>query len=152
MIQRGGQTCVMCAQLASPPPPPSLFLLAECFLSCPLSPVTPPALNLSEPFHRVFTCIPQQLHFFFFFFSFSFFSSSSSSLFLYLRGDVGEEEEKVNESFTCTHVALLALFSFRSASPLLPLNSYLIAPPPHITIKSPALLLFSVSLENLIQR
>ena len=60
-----------------------------------------------------------------------FFSSSSSSLFLYLRGDVGEEEEeKVNESFTCTHVALLALFSFRSASPLLPLNSYLIAPPP----------------------
>ena len=120
----------MCAQLASPPPPPSLFLLAECFLSCPLSPVTPPALNLSEPFHRVFTCIPQQLHFFFFFFSFSFFSSSSS-LFLYLRGDVGEEEEeKVNESFTCTHVALLALFSFRSASPLLPLNSYLIAPPP----------------------
>ena len=82
-----------------------------------------------------------------------FFSSSSSSLFLYLRGDVGEEEEeKVNESFTCTHVALLALFSFRSASPLLPLNSYLIAPPPHITIKSPALLLFSVLLENLIQR
>ena len=98
----------------------------------PFPPLRRQRWTCQSPFTAFSLAFLSNFIFFFFFFSFSFFfSSSSSSLFLYLRGDVGEEEEeKVNESFTCTHVALLALFSFRSASPLLPLNSYLIAPPP----------------------